>query len=345
MLINVVGRCGLTRKVECVVSRRKALFFGVFQTKHDRTFDRDGFTKLWLAASEVCPFPVALNLLSRAPVGEWRFISTAAGENSNLQVGIGHRWRPTRVWSLHPMSIRSAAALTVAALAVFMAPLSAEAGGRGCVAECYTQKRVPAVYKTVSREVVVRPGRRQVIRTPAVTRTVSRRVLVSPGRTRVERIPAVYRTMTRNVMVRSAQVSYSHTPPVTRTVHRTVVVSRGGYRWVRRHDRHGRVTMCKVRTSAVTKTVPQTIVVSRGRRVRHVRPAVYKTVHQRVLVRPASSRRIHSPSVYKTVHRQVVVRPASRHVVHEPAVTRTEHQRVLVSPERVVWEGRRGRRW
>lgn len=90
-----------------------------------------------------------------------------------------------------------------------------------------TYRTVPAQYRTVHETVVIRaasvayefrPDRhgrmvRCAVHVPAVTRTVAREVMVSPGHTVAMPVPAVYKTVTVPVEISPARTSYQYTPP------------------------------------------------------------------------------------------------------------------------------------
>src|SRR5690606_3009445 len=137
----------------------------------------------------------------------------------------------------------------LSALAFFLEFSAAPA--LACRGDCYDKVRLPDVYRTVDREVVVRPGFREVVETEPVVVMRAERVRVAPRRAR-----------------------YVMTPPVTRTVMQEIVVRRGGYRWKTTYGPYGE-RRCKVPVPAEVKLVPREVVVAPGRRVRIVSPPVY----------------------------------------------------------------------
>lgn len=157
------------------------------------------------------------------------------------------------------MVLRHPAALAAFCfLAVSPSPAAACRGG-----ECYDKVRLPDVYRTVDRTVVVRPGYREVVETEPVVVMRAERVLVAPRR-----------------------VEYVRTPPVTRTVMQEIVVRRGGWRWETTYGPYGE-RRCKVPVPAEVKLVPREVTVAPGRRVRVVSPPVYAVRERAVAVRPA----------------------------------------------------------
>jgi hypothetical protein len=177
------------------------------------------------------------------------------------------------------MSLRGPAALVAA---LFLA--SAPSPSLACRGECYDKVRLPDVYRTVDRPVVVRPGYREVVETDPVVVMRTERVLVAPRR-----------------------VAYVRTPPVTRTVLQEVVVRRAGWRWETTYGPYGE-RRCKVPVAAEVKVVPREVVVAPGRRVRVVSPPVYALRERAVAVRPAMRVVYDYPPVVARERSRVLVR-------------------------------------
>jgi hypothetical protein len=215
--------------------------------------------------------------------------------------------------------------------------LAFDHGCGGQAVECYEKVRLPDVYATRARQVVVRPGYSQVVTTPPVVVDRPERVVVSPGHWQAVATPAVTGTRAERVLVAPASRSYSDVPAVTRTVHETVVVHPGGVQWQHKRGWFGREKLCKVQTAPVTRTVAHNVVVAPARRVAHVTPAVYETVERSVVVRPASVQHVYQPPVHGYVNRQVVVQPATQRVISHPPVVAVAHERVLVRQGGYGW--------
>lgn len=178
--------------------------------------------------------------------------------------------------SLHGPAAASAALL----LALACAPSPALA----CRGECYDRVRLPDVYRTAERPVIVRPGYREVVETEPVVVMRTERVLVAPRR-----------------------VTYVRMPPVTRTVLEEVVVRRAGWRWETTYGPHGE-RRCKVPVPAEIKVVPREEVVAPGRRVRVVSPPIYALRQRAVAVRPAMHLVYDHPPVVARERTRVLVR-------------------------------------
>lgn len=179
------------------------------------------------------------------------------------------------------MSLRSTAAVAfVVTLSSLASPALACRGG----GECYDKVRLPNVYRTVERDVVVQPGYRRVVETEPVVVVRPERVMIAPGR-----------------------VSYEMTPPVTRTVMQEIVVRPAGYRWESTYGPYGE-RRCKVPVPAEVKLVPREVLVRPGRRVRVVSPPVYGVRQRAIEVRPAERYVVAYPPVVARERARVLVR-------------------------------------
>ena len=138
--------------------------------------------------------------------------------------------------------------------------------------ECYDKVRLPDVYATRARPVVVAPGFREVVSEPPVVIDEPRRVVVAPGRWHAEHVPALYSTYRQRVLVAPSRVSYSEIPAVTRTIRQAVVVYPGGEHWEHSRGLFGRERMCRVASPPVTREIEREVVVEPAHRVQYVSP-------------------------------------------------------------------------
>ena len=183
----------------------------------------------------------------------------------------------------------------VAAKGADMKGGAAESAGADSGEEAYVREiRIPAEYKTVTRQVVDRPASVRTVEVPGVSKTVKTRVVVTPARTEEVVIPATYKTVTRQVVDTAPSTREIAIPGVKSVVSRRVVD-----------------------TPASTRKIPV--------------PAVYETVSRRVVDTPASLREEVIPAVYKTVTRQVVDQPATTREIAVPAQYETLSNRVQVA--------------
>jgi len=208
---------------------------------------------------------------------------------------------------------------------------------------CYDKVRTPDVYTIKTRQVMVRPGWREVVTTPPVVKQVAVPVVMRPGKWRTVTAPPVYVTKFRRVLVRGETRRVEFIPAETRRVEQTVVVSPGGTAWEHTRGPSGRERLCKVRTPPVTKTIARDVVVSPARRIIYVTPAVYGVAPRAVLIKPAIATRVYEPPVHGLINRSIVVRPAAAEVVDHPPVVAAHRERVLLREGRDVWVNSRSR--
>ncbi len=234
---------------------------------------------------------------------------------------------------------RILAAAVCAAVLLPLASSQADAfGQRGCgkAVACYKRVRSPDVYGTQVRPVTVRPGYRSVHITPPVLGFRPQLITRIPAHLETYRSPAAYGMRVKQVLVRPGRTVWRTQRAVYRTVRRKVVVG-GGYKWVKKRDRHGVLRMCKVIVRASTRIVTKRILVSPGRRVAYRTAPVYRSVRQRIRLREASVKHVYQPAVHQWVKNPITVAPAQRHVVSHPPVVQMQRYKVLVR--------RGGHRW
>lgn len=186
-------------------------------------------------------------------------------------------------------------------------------------------REVPAVYKTVSRQFLVTPGRVYYEHIPAVIGTRERWVQ-RPGPDRVVDVPPVYRWVEQRVMVSPAHLVWKRgtsaagygeggdgygvsVQPTGEVMCRVLVPARYEVRRVRVLVTPGRT--CVEKGPVARERVLERYEVRPARVVPHPVAPVYRTVSERVLVAPARRDRIEIPQPPRYVERKVLVTPAS----------------------------------
>lgn len=233
----------------------------------------------------------------------------------------------------------AAKAAGAAAVIVVAVTGGAQAGPFGCherAVACYEKIKLPDVYATEARPVVVRPGYSQVVQTPPVVINRAEKVLLTPGRWREYRTPALYGTRAERVLVTPASRTYQDIPAVTRRVEKTIVVKPGSVRWEHSRGLFGREKLCKVAIPPVVKTVAHDIVVP-ARRIAHDTPALYKTINRPVLIQQATVNRTYEAPMYTYVSRPVVIQPTVQRVIRHAPVVGVVHEQVKVGEGGYVW--------
>ena len=87
--------------------------------------------------------------------------------------------------------------------------------------EVWRLTEIPAVHRTVTRQVEVSPARRAAFTDPPVTKQVTRRVIDQPARVDVRTVDAVYRTVTKRKLVTPERKETVVIPAEWRTVEKT----------------------------------------------------------------------------------------------------------------------------
>ena len=174
--------------------------------------------------------------------------------------------------------------------------------------ECYARVLIPATYKSVNEQVVVREAGERFEITPARYESGNESVLVKEASTRLEVIPAVYENVEERILVQPASKRIVEVSAVYETVTERVLDKAAHTAW-----KKGPATLqsSNVLSQSTTDTGEIMCLVEV--------PATYKTVQKRVLVTPARTDEVAIPAEYKTVTRSVVVRPATTKEIVIPA--------------------------
>lgn len=169
----------------------------------------------------------------------------------------------------------------------------AQSGEEGYVREI----KIPAEYKTVTRQVVATPATAREIDIPGTTKIVKSRVVETPARTEEIVIPATYKTVSRQVIDTAASSREIAIPAVMGTIERRVVDVPASTR--------------KIPVPAVMQTLTRRVVDTPASVSEETVPAVYRSVSRRVVDVPASTREIEVPAQYITLTRQVKLTDAT----------------------------------
>jgi hypothetical protein len=185
---------------------------------------------------------------------------------------------------------------------------------------------IPAVYRTLARQVLIAPGRVDHETVPAVTGSRVR-YIDRPGPDRVVETPAVYRWEVRKVLVRAAHLEWREghaargygedqgygaevqVRPTGEVMCRVLVPARYDVRRVRvlvtpAHD-------CIVKGPVIHERTSETYVVRPARTIDHPVAPIYRTISEQVLASPARRERIVTPAPPHYVEKRVEIRPAA----------------------------------
>ncbi len=115
---------------------------------------------------------------------------------------------------------------------------------------------VPAQYDTVTRTRLVSPETTDVSIIPAVSKTVTKQVVVEPPRVVEEIIPAQYETVTVSKLVTAAYEERIDIPATYKTIEKRVVTGGGGLEW--------REVLCDTNTTSAKISEIQTALTAAG---------------------------------------------------------------------------------
>ena len=215
--------------------------------------------------------------------------------------------------------------------------------------ECFSRSSAPAVYRT-DHIPMPQPPMVSWRDIPAVYKTVSRQVLLSPARVDHETIPAVMGTRVHWIE-HPGPDRVVEAPPVYRWIEKRELVSPAHLVWKPGVAANGYDTgygaavsvrptgevMCRVLIPARYEIRRVRILVAPGRTCVVKGPSSHERVAETYVVRPA--RTIDHPvaAVYRTISDWVLVSPARKERITTPQPPRYTDRRVLVTPARTGW--------
>ena len=192
-----------------------------------------------------------------------------------------------------PNGDRVLRAVTVAGLTGSNKTAGAQSGLEGYVHEI----KIPAEYRTLTRQVVENPASVRMVEIPATTKTVKSTTVTSPAHTSEITIPATYKTVSRQIVNTPASSNEIAVPAESRTMKRQV--------------EDIAATTKKIPVAAVTKTLSRRVVETPASFSEETVAAVYKTVTRQVVDQPASTREIDLPAKMETLSYQFKLSDAS----------------------------------
>lgn len=268
--------------------------------------------------------------------------------------------------------------LTLGGAQLHAAPTTASAVPSNAKAgECYARQSVDAVYRPVSKKVLVSERSEKVVIKPAVYKTVTEKVLLSPATQKViildangrpltgknkpklrlrddgslEIVPNSYQLKTRRIKVQDARTEYKKVAATYRTEKQKILIKPARTVW---KTDDGKIFGLRNAAQAVKINQETGSVMCLVEE-----PAVYKTVSKKIVVTPASTRKIEIPPKYKTVKvndvdqltiktvrvpakyqtvtKKVIAKPASKQRITIPAKYTTVTKKELVHAPRVSW--------
>lgn len=181
--------------------------------------------------------------------------------------------------------------------------------------ECYSKVIVPAVFETVSEEVLVKPETSTVEIVPAVFDIQEKEVLVKEAYTRLKAVPAKYRTETEEVEVSPARSE-----------------------WVTRLDRRGIPASPALLAAAVTNGVDLESAKPSQCFSEYYVPAKFETTEKEVLVKEEAEQISIADAQYEQTEETVMVKASSKDKVLVEAEYEVVEEQVMVEPAKAVWK-------
>lgn len=182
-------------------------------------------------------------------------------------------------------------------------------------------KIIPATYKTISEEIVVKEAGEELIVIPATYKTVTEEITVQPESKRIVKVPAKFETKTEQVLVRPARTVWKKgtSSPITKVNERGEV-------------------MCLVEEPAEYKTISKQVLVTPESTKEEIIPAVTKVIEKKVVDQPARTEKRAIPAVTKTISKKVLEKPEEIQYQETPAQFKTVSHEVVVNPEKTEWK-------
>lgn len=187
--------------------------------------------------------------------------------------------------------------------------------------ECYSKVVIPAVTRTESDRVLVKAAGKKIARIiPAQYKMVTDQVVIKEQTEKLVTIPAVYKTVTETVVVAPESKKLKTVAAKYKTVTEKIMVRPARTVWKKGRGPNQRVDEA---TGEIMCLIEE--------------PAVYKTVEKRVMVTPEGTTTQTIPAKTQMIKKRVVATPARVEKKMIPAVTKMVKKRVMVSPERVEY--------
>lgn len=181
--------------------------------------------------------------------------------------------------------------------------------------ECYSKVIVPAVFETVSEEVLVKPETSTVEILPASFDVQEKEVLVKEAYTKLVAVPATYTTVTEEVEVAPARNE-----------------------WVTRLDRRGIPASPALLAAAKTNGVDLDAAQPNQCFSEYYIPAKFETTEKEVLVKEEAEEITVAEAQYEQTEETVMVKASTKDKVLKEAEYEVIEEQVMVEPAKAVWK-------
>lgn len=207
----------------------------------------------------------------------------------------------------------------------------------------YKLEDVPATFKEVSEQVLVKKEQTIIEKIPAVYDTIVERVLVKEAYTIKETTAATYDWIEEEVLVREGYTGTKVVPAVYETVTEEVEVSPASTKWTSKKATNCYSTNpedCTIwyieeipaQKKTVTRQVLKTPETTREVEI----PAEYKVVKREVIKTPEITKEIFVPAEYTNIKKVILQSPATTKEILIPAEYKTITKKVLDEPAKIV---------
>lgn len=181
--------------------------------------------------------------------------------------------------------------------------------------ECYSKVIVPAVFETVSEEVLVKPETNTVEIIPASFDVQEKEVLIKEAYTKLVAVPAEYRTVTEEVEISPARNE-----------------------WVTRLDRRGIPASPALLAAAKTNGVDLAAAQPEQCFSEFYIPAKFETTEKEVLVKEEAEQITVAEAQYEQTEETVMVKASTKDKVLTKAEYEVVEEQVMVEPAKAVWK-------
>ena len=186
---------------------------------------------------------------------------------------------------------------------------------------------IPAVYETVTEQILVRDVVIDEAVSAPVSETVTERIEITPQKTEIELFPAEYETRTEQILIKPAHVTWQVSDGPcdlqghTLNAEEASVVQELG--------------ICPVMMPAKYRTETRRALVRKQRVETSLTPSVYEDIPTEVVKVPSAEAAADVDLLYETIVRQRLVTPPRQEAVTVPAAYKTVEKQVVVQPAHI----------
>lgn len=194
--------------------------------------------------------------------------------------------------------------------------------------KCFARFMIPDEYKTVNKQVEIRPASQKIEIIPAEYETVQEQRIIKPESKKLIQIPAEFEEISQKVVIEPETRSYEIIPAVYDTIIEPVMIKEASKKFVY--------------VPAVYKTIQEQILIKEeSKRLINI-PADYSEVEDRILVQSEYEMSVPVPAEYETISEKYEVRPSYIKLDTIAPKYKYESDRVMVKPASTKWVQKKG---